>query len=127
MRNPSGKFNKTYRFLIVLVIMIYFDKNLIYPEVQEYWSNKDHPHMLRIYLICLTPNNISNTAANIQVLFTSFSFYIISNWKSQLSLIKKNWSYDTITLPQRVFTMRLNFYFKNFIISRKIRCCFLCI
>ena len=39
-------FNYNYRFHLFLVIRIYFDKNLIYPEVPSarMWSNKNHPY-----------------------------------------------------------------------------------
>ena len=72
VRKLSGvDFNYSYRLHVVLIIRIYFDKNLIYSDKSSKNPDetKNHSRMFPIYWICSTPSIISNTTTNIQLSF----------------------------------------------------------
>ena len=83
MRKLSGiNFNNTNRLHLVLVIRIYFDKNLSYKNPGQIKITSQVPNLLTMF----KTKYISNTARNIQILVIPFSFYI-HNFKLKTEVI----------------------------------------
>ena len=76
MRKLNVNFNYTNRPHLVLVVRIYFEKNLNYPKVQlaRIQSSKKYFHKFPIQRVCLKLSTISNTAGNMKIFVILFLF-----------------------------------------------------
>ena len=109
-------FNHTYRLHLVLVIRIYFDKNLIYPEIQA---------TRKIILISSQFTEYVQHQVLYQIkqqiykfLLSMLSFLHDFKLKTEV-IIKQIWSYRTTALSQKHFIISLaEFHFSGILWKR---------